>query len=62
VNIRGTYWQEARENYIMLSFIFVLFTKYYSNNQIREDEDSGECSTHETEETGILIFDRKNRK
>jgi len=34
----------------MRNFILACFTKYYSGNQIKEDEMDRECSTHSRDE------------
>jgi hypothetical protein len=52
-------WREALEDRIIRSFITVHFTKYYSGDQIKEDEMGRVSSTYERDEKCMQYFGSK---
>jgi hypothetical protein len=48
--------KEAAENCIIQSLFTVLLSKYYSGNQIKEDEMGGACGTYGGDEKCIQGF------
>jgi hypothetical protein len=61
LDLRGRKWHEAREVFIM-RFIIVRFTKYYWDDQIKEDEICGECNMNGRGDKLTQNFGRKTRR
>jgi hypothetical protein len=60
LDLRERKWREAGEDYIMRSFIsYKLITRYYSGDDMKEDEIGGTCSTHGRDLKCIQYYGRK---
>jgi hypothetical protein len=59
---RGRKWQEAGEDYMMMSFITCTLHKILLGNEIEGDEVGGTCSTHGKYEKCIQNFGRNLKR